>query len=138
MEWMTVSGFACGLGNPNFVWGIGGLVIGFILGVLCMMCGRKCCGFGAAPDGEGVELYVGNLNYDLKSRDLNDAFEKYGKVDSVRIIKNRMNGKSKGYGFVHMANRTEARAAIKALNGSDLRGRKIVVNEARSNSREDD
>lgn len=134
MEWMTVSGFVCGLENSNWIWGVAGLVVGFVLGLMS----TKCGGSGAGADGEGVELYVGNLNYDLKSKDLNSAFEKYGKVDSVRIIKNRMNGKSKGYGFVHMVNRSEARAAIKAMNGSDLRGRKIVVNEARSNSREDD
>lgn len=133
MEWMTVSGNACGFENPNVIWGVGGLIIGFVLGFIS----RKRGSLGGESGGEGVELYVGNLNYDLKSKDINKAFEKFGKVDSVRIIKNRMNGKSKGYGFVHMANRSEARAAIKELNGADLRGRKIVVNEARSSSRDD-
>lgn len=114
------------------------ILVGFLAGLLLGRYWRNSGGAAAGDSSGGVELYVGNLNYDLRSRDLKSAFDSYGKVDSVRIIKNRMNGKSKGYGFVHMANRGEAKAAIKALNGKDMRGRKIVVNEARSNSRDQD
>ena len=87
--------------------------------------------------GGRVELYVGNLSYDMKDKDLSKLFEVHGKVLSARIIKNRFNGKSKGYGFVEMADAGEAHAAVKALNGKDANGRKIVVNEAKSNAREE-
>jgi len=88
--------------------------------------------------GESVELYVGNLSYDVTRKDLLKEFGRHGDVGSVRIIKNRMNGKSKGYGFIQMKGRTDARAAIKAMNGADLQGRKLVVNEARSSARSRD
>jgi RNA recognition motif-containing protein len=83
-----------------------------------------------------VELYVGNLSYDVDDKDLQKAFESYGKVVSGRIIQNRFNGKSKGYGFVEMADRNQAMAAIRALNGKELKGRRIVVNEAKSSPRD--
>ena len=62
-------------------------------------------------------------------------FDKYGKVSSARIIKNKFNGKSKGFGFVEMPDASEAEAAVQALNGKDVQGRKLVVNEAKSRSR---
>ena len=89
----------------------------------------------AGGDGE-IELYVGNLSYDVDDKDLLTAFESYGKVVSGRIIQNRFNGKSKGYGFVEMADRDQALAAIRALNGKEIKGRRIVVNEAKSSPRE--
>ncbi|OGV57690.1 MAG: hypothetical protein A2283_02890 [Lentisphaerae bacterium RIFOXYA12_FULL_48_11] len=63
------------------------------------------------------------------------AFENYGKVASARIIKNKFNGKSRGYGFVEMPDRAQAMAAIRALNGNEIKGRRIVVNEAKSEAR---
>jgi len=88
-----------------------------------------------APSGERAELYVGNLPYSVRSRELKQAFSEYGNVLSARVIHNKMNGKSKGFGFVEMDER-EARAASKAMNGKDFQGRKLVVNEAKSRSRE--
>ena len=87
-------------------------------------------------DTSDVELYVGNLSYDVEDRDLLTAFESYGKIVSGRIIQNRFNGKSKGYGFVEMADRAQAMAAIRALNGKEIKGRRIVVNEAKSSQRD--
>lgn len=83
-----------------------------------------------------VEIYVGNLSYDIGDRDLSEAFDDFGEVLSARIIKNRLNGKSKGFGFVEMAGRSQSFAAIKALNGKDLKGRRLVVNEAKSRARD--
>ena len=62
-------------------------------------------------------------------------FSEFGKVASVRIIKNQYNGKSKGYGFVEMSSRNDAGSAVKSLNGKEHKGRKIVVNEAKTRSR---
>ena len=83
-----------------------------------------------------VEIYVGNLSYDVRDRDLRKAFEPFGKVVSARIIANKFNGKSKGFGFVEMEDRSESMAAIRALNGKEFRGRKTVVNEAKSKPRD--
>lgn len=83
-----------------------------------------------------VEIYVGNLSYDVRDRDLRKAFEAFGKVLSARIIANKFNGKSKGFGFVEMENRSESLAAIRSLNGKELMGRKAVVNEAKSRPRD--
>ncbi len=115
----------------------------FILGIMIgYLAGRRA---GEEEDdrderrgrGEGeVEIYVGNLSYDVSERDLQKAFESYGKIVSARIIKNRFNGKSKGFGFVEMADRNQSMDAVRALNGKDLKGRRIVVNEAKSSSRE--
>jgi RNA recognition motif-containing protein len=86
---------------------------------------------------EDIEIYVGNLPYNVKEKDLRREFGKFGAPSSVRIIKNRMNGKSKGYGFVEMTDRGQANKAIRSLNGRDMKGRKIVVNEAKTRSRDD-
>ncbi len=85
-----------------------------------------------APADGSIEIYVGNLSYDLTEDQLRAAFEKYGKVNSARIVLNRFNNKSKGFGFVHMPNRAEADAAVAALNETDLCGRKLRCNEARN------
>lgn len=86
--------------------------------------------------GDRTELYVGNLPYDLRSKDLRRTFEEHGKVESVRIIENKFTGKSKGFAFIEMAGRPDAYAAIKALNGKEISGRKLVVNEAKTRVKE--
>lgn len=77
-----------------------------------------------------MNIYVGNLSYTASESDLRDAFETYGDVSSARIITDRATGKSKGFGFVEMPNDTEAKSAISALDGKDLKGRPLRVNES--------
>lgn len=84
-----------------------------------------------------IEIYVGNLSYDMSESDLQETFEEFGEVASSRIIKHRMSGKSKGFGFIEMPDRSEVDAAIRALDGKEVKGRKLVVNEAKSRSRDD-
>lgn len=84
-----------------------------------------------------VEIYVGNLSYEIGNSELRREFEKFGIVTSARIITHRNSRKSKGYGFVEMPHRSEAEEAIRALNNKDIKGRKIHVNEARANTRHD-
>jgi len=91
---------------------------------------------GAGEGGEN-ELYVGNLSYDVNDKELAKLFSKYGKVVSGRIIRNRSSGKSKGYGFVTMGSGDDMEKAVSALDGTQYKGRKIVVNEARSKARDD-
>ena len=78
-----------------------------------------------------MNLYVGNLPYRLTEDQLRQAFEEFGEVASCTIIMDRTTGQSKGFGFVEMPNDNEAKAAIAGLNGRELQGRKINVNEAR-------
>ncbi len=87
-------------------------------------------------DGRCVEIYVGNLSYDMTEAQLRREFEKYGAVKSARIIENRYNKKSKGFGFVEMPVRPEAEAAVQALHDKDVMGRKMRVNEAKNKSRD--
>jgi len=77
-----------------------------------------------------MNIYVGNLSYNVEELDLKEIFEEYGEVSSVRVITDKFTGKSKGFGFVEMANEVEAKKAIDELNGGELENRKIVVNEA--------
>lgn len=84
-----------------------------------------------------IEIYVGNMNYDMDETALREAFAKFGQVASARVIDNRRNGKSKGYGFVEMSDRAEAEAAINALNNKEVMGRRLRVNEARNKQRDD-
>lgn len=77
-----------------------------------------------------MDIYVGNLPYAATDPDLQELFEQYGAVSSARVILDRMSGRSKGFGFVEMPNSDEAQAAIDALNGADLMGRAIRVNES--------
>lgn len=79
----------------------------------------------------GRKLYVGNLSYDTTNDTLGQMFTAHGKVDSAEVIIDRMTGRSKGFGFVEMSTEQEAQAAIAALNGQEVDGRAIVVNEAR-------
>lgn len=78
-----------------------------------------------------MNLYVGNLPYRITEDQLRQAFEEYGRVSSCTIIKDKVTGQSKGFGFLEMPESSEAEAAINQLNGRDLMGRKINVNEAR-------
>lgn len=78
-----------------------------------------------------MNIYVGNLSYDTGNAELKEAFGRYGQVDDARVIEDRGSGRSKGFGFVEMANDSEARKAMEELNGSSLQGRDITVNEAR-------
>lgn len=86
-------------------------------------------------DPNAVEIYVGNLSYEMSNSDLRKEFQKFGIVNSARIITQRNSRKSKGYGFVEMKHRSEAEEAIMALNNKEIKGRKIHVNEARANTR---
>ena len=76
-------------------------------------------------------LYVGNLSYSVTDDILRELFEKFGKVDRAQAIVDRETGRSKGFGFVEMANDAEAQAAIDGLNGQEHMGRALTVNEAR-------
>lgn len=78
-----------------------------------------------------MNIFIGNLNYKIREEQLGDLLSEFGEVRSVKIIMDRETGRSKGFGFVEMANDAEASAAIKELNGSDFEGRTMVVNEAR-------
>ena len=133
-------------------------VAAFVLGliVMCLVC-KICCPCGKksgkkadrpqkkgeekpfekrkphpAPADGSVEIYVGNLSYDMTEDQLRKEFEAYGKVNSARLIMNRFNGKSKGYGFVQMPVREEAEKAVAALNDKDIMGRKMRCNEAKN------
>jgi cold-inducible RNA-binding protein len=79
----------------------------------------------------GNKLYVGNLGYGIGDSDLERLFTTYGSVRSAQVIKDRDSGRSKGFGFVEMGSDQEAQAAITALNGKEVDGRTLVVNEAR-------
>ena len=133
-------------------------VAAFVLGmvVMCLLC-KICCPCGKksgkkadkkqkkgeekpfekrkphpAPADGSVEIYVGNLSYDMTEDQLRKEFEAYGKVNSARLITNRFNGKSKGYGFVQMPDRAEAEKAVAALNDKEVLGRKMRCNEAKN------
>ena len=77
------------------------------------------------------KLYVGGLPYATTENELEDLFAEHGTVESVRVITDRMTGRSKGFGFVEMGSQAEAEAAIEKLNDSELGGRTLVVNEAK-------
>lgn len=77
------------------------------------------------------KLYVGSLSYNTTDESLREAFSQSGTVESATVITDRMSGRSKGFGFVEMSTDEEASAAIETLNGKELDGRTIVVNEAR-------
>lgn len=78
-----------------------------------------------------MNIYVGNLSYDATEDDLRSAFGDHGEVTSVAIITDRDSGRSKGFGFVEMASDDDARKAIEAIDGSEITGRQVKVNEAR-------
>lgn len=78
-----------------------------------------------------MNIYVGNLSYDTTEDSLREAFEPHGRVDAARVVIDRYTNRSRGFGFVEMADDTEAQAAIAALDGTSLDGREIRVNEAK-------
>lgn len=78
-----------------------------------------------------MNIYVGNLSYQATEDDLREAFEAHGEVKSVNVIMDKMTGQSRGFAFVEMATKEAGEAAISALNGFELRGRPLKINEAR-------
>ena len=139
---------------PAIVLAIAAFVLGMVVMCLvckiCCPCGKKSCKKDGkkpakkdekpfekrkphpAPADGSVEIYVGNLSYDMTEDQLRKEFEAYGKVNSARLITNRSNGKSKGFGFVQMPDRVEAEKAIAALDDKDIMGRKMKCNEAKN------
>jgi RNA recognition motif-containing protein len=83
-----------------------------------------------------MNIYVGNLAWEVRDEDLRQSFEAYGEVKSARVISDNMTGRSRGFGFVEMADHAQGEKAIEALNNKDLKGRAIKVNEARPRSDE--
>ena len=90
-----------------------------------------------------MNIYVGSLNFKMQETELKELFEEFGEVTSAKIIFDKYTGKSKGFGFVEMPNESEAKKAIEDLNGAEVSGRTIIVNESierpqRRNFRNDD
>ncbi len=81
-----------------------------------------------------MNIYVGNLSPEVTEEDLREAFESFGQVSSVKVIKDRFTGEPRGFGFVEMPAGQEARSAMDGLNTSELKGKQMVVNEARERS----
>ncbi len=77
------------------------------------------------------KLYIGNLSYNTTDASLKEAFSALGEVESANVISDKMTGRSRGFGFVNMVNDAEAETAISKMNGADLEGRKLTVNEAK-------
>lgn len=84
-----------------------------------------------------MDIYVGNLPYSTTDDDLRGLFAAHGEVASARVVIDRMTGRSKGFGFVEMADRAQAQQAIDALNGYDIEGRKLRINESQPKPREE-
>jgi cold-inducible RNA-binding protein len=78
-----------------------------------------------------MKIYVGNLSFDTTEQDLQQTFEAFGQVTSTNIISDKITGRSKGFGFVEMSATEQAQAAIAGMNGKEIRGRAVNVNEAR-------
>ena len=127
--------FQCPISDPMrlcIATGVVGLGVGYLLA----KCARRSTRCAVSNSDDCVEIYVGNLSYDMTEAHMRKEFEKYGAVKSSRIITNRFNHKSKGFGFIEMPNRDEAEAAVRALHDKDVLGRKLRVNEAKNKSRE--
>jgi RNA recognition motif-containing protein len=77
-----------------------------------------------------MNIYVGNLSWSMTDEDLNSLFAQYGNVSSAKILKDKMNGRSKGFGFVEMEDEEAAKSAIANLNETEVQGRKLIVNES--------
>lgn len=84
-----------------------------------------------------MNIFCGSLPWSLEESELRGYFEEYGEVSSARIITDKFTGRSKGFGFVEMPNDSEAEEAINQLNDSEMKGRKVVVNEAEEKKRDD-
>ena len=141
---------------PAIALAAGAFVLGAVVSCLvCRLfgsCGRKACRKAEkkpsaqkgeakpfekrkphpAPADGSVEIYVGNLSYEMTEEQLRKEFEAYGAVNSARLITERRSGRSKGFGFVQMPNRAEAEKAVAALNDKDIMGRKMKCNEAKN------
>ena len=78
-----------------------------------------------------MNIYVGNLSRDVSEEDLRQSFEAFGQIETVSIVKDKYSGESRGFGFVEMPSKEEAQSAIDGLNGQDLKGQHLNVNEAR-------
>ena len=78
-----------------------------------------------------MNIYVGNLIFDVSEDDLREAFEQFGEITEVRLIMDKYSGKSKGFGFVEMPSKAEAEKAIEEMNGKEFKGRALSVNEAK-------
>lgn len=78
-----------------------------------------------------MNIYAGNLSYEVTDEDLQRAFEEYGKVESAKVIRDNYTGNSKGFGFVEMPENSQAQAAIEGLDGKELKGRTMKVNKAK-------
>ena len=81
-----------------------------------------------------MNIYVGNLSFDATEEDVREVFEAFGKVESAKIVQDKYSGRSRGFGFVEMPSEDEAKAAISGLNGKEVKGRALSVNEARPRS----
>lgn len=81
-----------------------------------------------------MNIYIGNLSYDLNEDDVREVFSAFGAIESISLISDKFSGQSKGFGFVEMPNVSEADAAIKGLNGKPLKGRPLKVNQAKPRS----
>jgi len=81
-----------------------------------------------------MNIYVGNLSYDVTDEMIRETFESFGEVTSAKVIKDKYSGQSRGFGFVEMPEQSQAQAAIKSLHGKELQGKQIIVNEARPRS----
>ena len=80
-----------------------------------------------------TKLYVGNLPWVLNDNELKDTFKSHGNVISAKVVTDKESGRSRGFGFVEMENENDANSAIKALNGTDFKGRKLIVAAAKAN-----
>jgi RNA recognition motif-containing protein len=78
-----------------------------------------------------MNIYVGNLHYEIGEDELKEIFEKFGEINSVKVITDKYSGRSKGFGFIEMLNDTEAKEAIDNLDGTEIGGRNVKVNQAR-------
>jgi len=83
-----------------------------------------------------MNIYIGNLSYNITEEDLRQAFETFGQIASVSIIKDKFSGQSKGFGFIEMPVKEEAESAISGMNGKEMKGRTLNVNQARPRSDE--
>ena len=81
-----------------------------------------------------MNIYVGNLSFEVTEEDVRQAFDPFGQISSAKVIADRDTGRSKGFGFVEMPNDAEAQSAITGLNGKELQGRSLKVSEARPRS----
>ena len=85
-----------------------------------------------------MNIYVGNLSWSMTDEDLSTLFSEYGTVTSAKILKDKMNGRSKGFGFVEMEDEEASKAAIAGLNENEIQGRKLIVNESQPRAEGDD